>query len=174
MTFLFSALLLLAACGLIKDAAVVTIETQLTSVMQVTVSGTKSAELSSGINDLPFSEEQVLDLKSNTELVPYLDDIREIEFMSILVDIYGVTGEQVVYSLLLDAKGVGTIATIKNITPMQIAYPPEIDFAKLEEAGKQLKQNKKITLVVHGEANMPMSFNIQMTFPIEVVAGVLD
>ena len=40
--------------------------------------------------------------------------------------------------------------------------------------GKALKKDNKITLVVHGVANGPLSFNINMLFPVEVVAGALD
>lgn len=174
MTFLFATLLLLAGCGLIKDAAEVTIDAQLSSLMQITVAGSKSAEVTSGINALPFSKSQVLYLKDNAELEPYLKKIRKIDIKSVLVDIYGLNEGQVVSTLSLDVEGVGTIGTITNITPMFIAYSPEIDFAKLEQASKKLKSDLKITLVVHGEANGPLSFNINMLFPVEVVAGALD
>ncbi|MBE0676009.1 MAG: hypothetical protein IH591_15235, partial [Bacteroidales bacterium] len=78
-------------------------------------------------------------------------------------------------NLSLDVDGVGTIATIPgDVTFMNIAYAPVIDQAKLVLAGKALKKDKKITLVVHGVANGPLSFNINMLFPVEVVAGALD
>lgn len=174
MTFLLATLLLLAGCGLLKDAAEVTITAQLSSLMQVTVTGEKSAELTSGINALPFSKEQVLRLRDNTELEPYLEKIREVDIQSVLVDIYGLTEGQVVSPLSLDVKGVGTIATITEVTSMNIAYAPEINQENLVLAGKALKKDKMITLVVHGEANKPLSFNINMMFPVEVVAGALD
>jgi len=174
MTFVLATLFLLAGCGLIKDAAEVTITAQLSSLMQVTVTEAKSAELTSGINALPFSKEQVLYLKDNTELEPYLEKVRKIEIQSVLVDIYGLNEGEVVSTLSLDVKGVGTIATITNITAMNIAYSPVINQAKLEEAGKKLTNDLKITLVVHGEANGPLMFNINMMFPVEVVAGALD
>jgi hypothetical protein len=174
MTFLFATLLLLAGCGLIKDAAEVTIDAQLSSLMQITVGGSKSAEVTSGINALNFSKSQALYLKDNEELEPYLDKIREIVIKSVRVEIYGLDGEQVVSTLSLDVEGVGTIATITNITINNIAYAPVIDQAKLVQAGKKLKNDLKITLVVHGVANGPLSFNIQITFDADVVAGALD
>jgi len=174
MTFLFSALLLLAACGLIKDAAEVTISTELTSLMQITVAGAKSAELTPEINALNFSKSQVLSLSENEDLVPYLDKIREIDIQTVFVDIYGLTPGQIINTLSLDVEGVGTIGTITNITSVNVAYPPTINIAKLAEAAKKLKNDKKITLVVYGDANMPMTFNINMIFPVDVVAGALD
>ena len=174
MTFLFSALLLLAACGLIKDAAEVTISTELTSLMQVTVAGTKSAEFTSGINALNFSKSQLLSLSENEDLEPYLDKIREIDITSVMVDIYGLTEGQIINTLSLDVEGVGKIATVTGITASNITYSAIVDNVKLAEAGKKLKNDKKVTLVVYGDANMPMSFNIQMIFPVDVVAGALD
>jgi hypothetical protein len=174
MTFVLGTLFLLAGCGLIKDAAEVTIDAQLSSLMQLTVTGEKSAELTSGINALPFSKEQVLYLKDNPELEPYLKKIRKIDIQGVMVDIYGLNEGQFISTLSLDVKGVGTIATITNITAMNIAYAPVINQAKLEEAGKKLKNDLKVTLVVHGEASGPLSFNINMMFPVKVVAGALD
>jgi hypothetical protein len=174
MTFLFSALLLLAACQLIKDAAEVTFSTELTSLMLVTVTGTKSAEVSSEINALNFSKSQVLSLDENTDIEPYVDKLREIEITSVSVEINGLTEGQVINTLSLDVVGVGNIATITNITPLNIEYTPTIDQAKLAEAGNKLKNDKNITLLVYGDANVPMSFNINMLFPVDVVAGALD
>ena len=164
MTFLFATLLLLAGCGLIKDAAEVTIDAQLSSLMQITVPGSKSAEITAETNASNFSKSQVLYLKDNPDLEPYLDKIREVEIKSVMVDIlYGLNEGQVVTNLSLDVDGVGTIATITgDVTNMMIAYPPVIDQAKLVLAGKALKKDNKITLVVHGVANGPLSFNINM------------
>ncbi len=175
MKFFFATLLLLAGCSLIKDAAEVTISAQLSTTMQITVSGSKSAEITAETNALNFSKSQVLYLKDNTELEPYLDKIREVEIKSVMVDIYGLNEGQVVTNLSLDVDGVGTIATITgDVTNMNAAYPPVIDQAKLVSAGKTLKKDKKITLVVHGAANGPLSFNINLAFPVDVVAGALD
>ncbi len=174
MTCFFAPLLLLAGCSLIKDAAEVTISAQLSSVMQIIVTGSKSAEITAVTNATEFSKSQVLYLKDNTDLEPYLEKIREIEIKSVLVDIYGLNEGQVVSTLSLDVEGVGTIATITNITSMNVAYTPVINQDNLTKAGNKLKNDKKITLVVHGVASGPMSFNINMVFPVDVVAGALD
>ena len=164
MTGFIAPLLLLAACGLIKDAAEVTISAQLMTNMQITVSGSKSAEFTAVTNALEFSQSQVLYLKDNTDLEPYLDKIREVEIKSVLVDIYGLNEGQVVSTLSLDVEGVGTIGTITNVTAMNVAYSPVINQDNLTKAGNKLKNDKKITLVVHGLASGPMSFNINMLF----------
>jgi len=174
MTGFFAPLLLLAGCGLIEDAAEVTIDAQLSTTMQVTASGSKSAEITAVTNAVNFSKSQVLYLKDNTDLEPYLNKIREVEIKSVLVDIYGLNEGEVVTTLSLDVEGVGTIGTLTNVTSMNIAYTPVIDQAKLVLAGKKLKNDKKITLVVHGVANGPLSFNINLLFPVNVVAGALD
>jgi len=60
MTCFFASLFLLAGCGLIKDAAEVTISAQLSALMQVTVSEAKSAEITAETNASDFSKSQVL------------------------------------------------------------------------------------------------------------------
>lgn len=174
MKLILTTLILLGGCSLIKDAAEVTISAQLSTTIPVTVTGTKSHEITAEVNALSFSKSQVLYLKDNTELEPYLEKIRGIDLKSILVDIYGLTEGQVISTLSLDVDGVGKIATITNITSMNIAYTPQIDQAKLVQAGKKLKDDLKITLIVYGDANVPMSFNINLLFPVDVTAGALD
>jgi len=175
MTMFLASVFLITGCSKIKDAAEVTFSSQLSTNISVVVGGTKSAVTTSEAKSLPFSESKVLYLKDNTEIEPYLKKIREIELKSILVDIYGLTEGQVVTNLALDVEGEGTIATINmEVTPYMAAYPPTIDQEKLVQAGKSLAKNQKITLVVHGDANGPLSFNINMMFPVDVIAGALD
>jgi hypothetical protein len=174
MTMFFASVFLIAACELVKDAAEVNLTTQLSTNIAIVVAGSKSVEITPEAKASGFSKSQVLYLKDNTEIEPYLKKIREINLKRVLVDIYGLTEGQVVNTLSLDVEGAGTIATITNITPMNIAYSPVIDEAKLVQAGKKLAKDLKITLIVHGDANGPMSFNINMAFDVDVVAGALD
>lgn len=174
MTCFLVPLFLLAGCGLIEKAAEVTISTQLTSNMLIVVLGEKSAEISAELNAIGFSQSKDLPL-DNPDIKPYLSKIKKTDIITVLVDIYGLTEGQIVKDLALDVEGVGTIATIEGeVTSMSIAYTPVIDFNKLDQASTKLKKDKKITLVVHGTANVPLSFNIQMLFPVDVVAGALD
>jgi hypothetical protein len=173
-TMFLASVFLITGCQAIKDAAEVDFSTQLTANMAITVAGSKSVEITPVANALSFSKSQALDLKDNSEIFPYLEKIREIDITSIMVDIYGINEGQSISTLALDVEGVGTIATITNITPYMNAYPPVIDQVKLGQAAKKLAKELKIMLVVHGEANGPMSFNINMVFPVDVVAGALD
>ena len=174
MTMFFASVFLIAACDLIKDAAEVNLSSELSTNIAVVVTGSKSGDITPETKGLSFSKSQTLYLKDNTEIEPYLKKIREIDLKSVMVDIYGLTEGQVVNTLSIDVEGVGTIATITNITSMNIAYTPVIDEAKLVKAGKELSNDLQITLTVHGDANGPMSFNINMMFPVDVVAGALD
>jgi hypothetical protein len=175
MTCFLVPLFLLAGCGLIEKAAEVTISTELTSNMLITATGGKSAEISAEVNAIEFSKSEVLSLKNNPDIKPYLSNIKKTEIISVTVDIFGLGEGQVVKNLALDVKDVGTIARIEgDVTFMFIAYAPVIDFDKLALASTKLKKEKEITLIVHGTANVPLSFNIQMRFPVDVVAGALD
>lgn len=172
MTLLLASVLMLAGCSLIKDAAEVTITTDLTSVIPVVVTGTKSVDAQA--TAIAFTKSQDLKLEDNVDIEPYLEKIREINMKSLVVTVTGLTAGQVISTVSLDVTGVGTICTQTNITSTTNSFTPMISSAMLEQVGAKLKSDKKITITVHGEASGLMTFAASLVFDTDIVAGALD
>ncbi len=170
MTLLIASALMMTGCSLIKDAAEVTITTDLTTTIPVVVTGGKSTAAPS----LTFSQSQDLELADNADIEPYLEKIREINMKSLVVTVNGLTSGQVINTISLDVTGVGTICTQTNITSTTNSFTPVISSAILEQVGAKLKSDKKITLTVHGNASGPMAFGVNLVFDTDIVAGALD
>jgi len=170
MTLLIASALTLAGCSLIKDAAEVTITTDLTTVIPVVVTGTKSVNAPA----VAFSQSQDLELADNTEIEPYLEKIREIDLKSLVVTVNGLTSGQTINTISLDVTGVGTICTQTNITSTTNSFTPEITSVILGQVGAKLKSDKKITITVHGDVSGPMTFAVSLVFDTDIVAGALD
>jgi len=172
MTLLLASVLMLAGCSLIKDAAEVTISTDLTSVIPVVVTGAKSVDAQA--TAITFSKSQDLKLADNADIEPYLEKIREINLKSLVVTVTGLTAGQAITTVSLDVTGVGTICTQTNITSTTNSFTPMISSAILEQVGAKLKSDKKITITVHGEASGLMTFAASLVFDTDIVAGALD
>ena len=170
MTLLLASALMLAGCSLIKDAAEVTITTDLTTTIPVVVTGAKSV----GATSLAFSQSQDLKLADNADIEPYLEKIREINMKSLVVTVNGLVAGQAINSIALDVTGVGNICTQTNITSTGNVFTPVITTAVLEQVGAKLKSDKKITITVHGDASGPMTFAVSLVFDTDIVAGALD
>lgn len=170
MTLLLASVLLLAGCSLIKDAAEVTISTDLTTTIPVVVTVKKSVNAPS----IAFSKSQDLNLADNDEIEPYLEKIREIKLKSLVVTVNGMSSGQAINTISLDVTGVGNICTQTNITSSSNVFTPVITAAVLEQVGAKLKSDKKITITVHGDASGPMAFTAILVFDADIVAGALD
>jgi hypothetical protein len=172
MTLLVASALLMTGCSLIKDAAEVTITTDLTTVIPVVVTGTKSVNAQTvGVG---FSQSQDLELADNTEIEPYLEKIREINLKSLVVTVNGLASGQTINTISLDVTGVGTICTQTNITSTANTFTPVITSAILGQVGAKLKSDNKITITVHGDVSGPMTFAVSLVFDSDIVAGALD
>ncbi len=172
MTLLIASALTLAGCSLIKDAAEVTITTDLTTVIPVVVTSKKSVDVQAvGVG---FSQSQDLELAENEDIEPYLEKIREINIKSLVVTVSGLTAGQFISTISLDVTGVGNICTQTNITSTANSFTPVISSAILEQVGAKLKSDKKITITVHGDASGPMAFAASLVFDTDIVAGALD
>src|SRR5512133_2073341 len=94
MTLLLASALMMTGCSLIKDAAEVTISTDLTSVIPVVVTVTKSVDAQA--TAIAFTKSQDLKLEDNADIEPYLEKIREINMNSLVVTVTGLTAGQVI------------------------------------------------------------------------------
>lgn len=174
MSLFLATAVLFAGCDLIKDAAEVTISTELTADVPVVIAGKKSAEATSGLNAIDFSKSQELTLASNEDIEPYLDKIREINLKSLVITVSGLGEGQVINSVSLDVTGVGNIFTQTNISAANSSFTPSIAAGKLDQVAAKLLSDKKITLTISGNASGPMTFIVSNNFTADIVAGALD
>jgi len=172
-TFILATMILLGGCSLIKDAATVTIDTDLTSSVTVTVAGAKSAGLIAN-GDLPFSVSMDLRLDENTDIEPYLEKIREIGLSSLVVTITGLPLNQVISTISLDVTGVGNICTQTNVTAANNSFTPVVSQVTFDKVAAKLTNDLKITYTIHGLAALPGTFVISTIWGAKVTAGALD
>ncbi|MBN2864366.1 MAG: hypothetical protein JXN62_14450 [Bacteroidales bacterium] len=160
-----SVIILTGGCDWIKDLAEVDIPTDLVLDIPVTVSGEKSAN---------FSVSKDLKLADNEDIEPYLEKLRKIDLKSLQVTVIGLTLVQTINTMSLDVAGIGTLFTQTNITSTNNTFTPQVDGAKLTQAGEKLKNDRKLTLTISGTVSGPMAYNVHLVFAAEVKAGALD
>jgi hypothetical protein len=171
MLCLLALIALFAGCDKIKDEATVPISTKLKADIPVVVtSGAKSAV---EINALAFTKTYDLKLADNTDIAPYLSKIKEINLNSLVVTVTGLTAGQTINSVSLEVTGVGNIFTQTNITMSNNSFTPVIASGTLTSVAAKLTSDKKITLVVTGNASGPMSFTVTLNFDTKIIAYVL-
>ncbi len=164
---LLATAILLTGCDWIKDLGEVDFDTDLAVTIPVTVQNDNKT----GLN---FSASKELRLADNEDVEPYLEKLRKIDLKSVLVTVTGLTSGQTIYSLSLDATGVGTLFTQNNITSSSNSFTPQVDTEKLKQAGEKLKNDRKLVLTVSGTSSGPMVFNIGLVFKSKITAGALD
>ena len=173
-TLILASLLLLSGCEWLKNAAEVTIETDLTTTIPVVVAGVKSADLNADLTALNFTASQTLSLAENIDVEPYLEKIREVNLKSLVVTINGLSAGQTINTISLSVTGVGTLCTQTNITSANNSFTPTVDMDLLAQAGEKLADDHQITLTLSGTASGPMTFCVSLVFDAEIVAGALD
>jgi len=174
MTMILATVLLFGGCDLFKDAAEVDFSTDLTANIPVLVTGEKSADADAELLAVPFSKSYELKLGDNQDVKPYIDKIRRINLRSLEGYVTGLVTGQTINTMSLDVTGVGTITTVTNITPANSTFFPSVMTDDLDAVGKLLKEEKKVTLVIHGNASGPMTFTVTCIFDAMITAGALD
>lgn len=175
MTLILATVLLFAGCDLIKDAAEVDFSTDLTANIPVVVIGDKSGNADAELLVVPFTKSYDLNLGDNVDIKPYLEKIRKITLNSLEGFVTGLIAGQTINTLSLDVTGVGTIATVTNITAANSTFTtPSVSSDKLDDVAALLKKDRKVTLVVHGDASGPMTFTVTCIFDAQITAGALD
>ena len=173
MFFLLAFLPFFGACGLLEDAAEVTISTELKADIPVVIvaPGMKSADQTAAID---FSKSQDLSLSSNDDIEPYLDKIKDVNLNSLVVTVTGLSAGQTINSVALDVAGVGNIFTQTNITMTNNSFTPAITATTLDQVGAKLMSDRKITLTISGNASGPMTFTVGLNFDADIVANALE
>jgi hypothetical protein len=166
---------LLGSCSLIKDAATVTIDTNLLVDVPVALTTVKSAQLDAQATSYPFSANATLDMAENDDVSDYLKKIKSIDINSVTVTITGLQAEQVIESLTLTVTGVGEVFTQTNITSENNTFSPEISSDIIGKVEAKLESDKKITMTVSGLVNVPViSFLNGFDYGVTIKANALD
>ncbi|MRR20228.1 hypothetical protein EG827_08535 [bacterium] len=173
MTLILAAIILFGGCGLIKDAATVTIDTDLTSSATVVVDAKKSADAFTA-GEYSFTKTEELRLDQNTDIKPYLEKIREIKLNSLEITITGLLPGQVISTISLDVDGAGNVCTQTNVSSANNTFTPTVTAATFKKVADVLTSTRKITYTIHGFVNMPGTFVITTTYGAKVTAGALD
>jgi len=173
LSLILATMFLLGGCSLIKDAATVTFDTDLTSSVTVSIDGKKSADLIA-VGDFPFTKTMDLRLDENTDIEPYLEKIREIGLNSLVVTITGLNSNQVISTIALDVTGVGNVCTRTNVTSSTNSFTPEVSEDTFDKVAAKLTNDLKITYTIHGFVNLPGVFVITTNWGAKVTAGALD
>lgn len=179
-TKLFCFLVLLIAfsgCDKIKDAATITIPTNLTTNISVVVpiaGAMKSFDLVATDNSFLFSKTDSLVLTGNDDLALYLDKVKAIDLNTVVVTISGLSAGQTINSIKLNVNGVGDIFAQTNITSStNNSFTLMIDSVVLNQVAAQLTDKRKITLTVSGSASGAISFTVGLNIGANVIAYVL-
>jgi len=168
---LMAFIIVFAGCDKIKDAATVPVTTKLKADIPVVVTSGAKSEVE--LNALAFTKTHELKLADNTDIAPYLSKIKEINLNSLVVTVTGLTAGQTINSVSLEVTGVGNIFTQTNITMSNNSFTPVIASGTLTSVAAKLTSDKKITLVVTGNASGPMSFTVGLNFDTKIIAYVL-
>ena len=160
--FVIAFLFQMTSCEKLKDATAITVNTQLTTSIPVTVlaAAIKSADLAGAVNASSFSKTQDLNLSTNTDISKYLSKINEINLSSVVITISGLSSGQTINSISLDVTGVGTLFTQTNITNTNNSFTPTVSSSMLSQLGAKLKADQKLTFTVSGNASGAMTFTI--------------
>jgi hypothetical protein len=174
MTLLLAAVMLLTGCNLFKDAAEITISTNLTADIPVIVAPGKSADLISDVNAVNFSGTATLSLADNPDIENYLDKIREIDLKSVVITVNGLSAGQAVNSVTVTVAGSGELGTQTNITSASNSFTPAVNATVYSQAEADLLSDHEITVTATGNASGAMTFTVHLNFTTDVVAGALD
>ncbi len=165
----------IAGCDKIKDAATISINTQLKADIPVLVTAAmvKSSDLITPGAPIIFNKTQELKIEDNVDLAPYLAKIKEIDLTSLVVTVSGLTTGQTINSVSVDITGIGTLFTQTNITMTNNTFTPVIQSGMLDMISAKLLAEKKITITVSGSASGPLSIVVGLNMNAKVVAFLL-
>ena len=173
-TLVLAAVMLLTGCDLFKDAAEITINTNLTADIPVIVAVGKSADLISEATAVNFSGTAKLSLADNPDIENYLEKIREIDLKSVVITVNGLSAGQTINTITVSVSGSGELGTQTNITSTSNSFTPAVNATVYGNAEKALLADQEISITATGTASGPMTFTVRCNFTTAVVAGALD
>jgi len=172
--FVMALLLAFVGCDKIKDAATITINTQLKADIPVSITalGVKSDMI--GVDaPISFSKTYDLNLDGNVDIAPYIAKIKTINLNELVITVSGLSTGQTINSVSLDVAGIGNIMTKTNISMTNNTFTPTLAAGILDQVAAKLLAERKITFTVSGNVSGPMSFTVGLNFDTRVVAFLL-
>lgn len=160
------------SCSKIKDATTVDFDTTISVDIPVSVEApvasiTKSAAANT------FSATKTFSLKDDPVAGDYAGLIKTLGIDRIALKIEGLSEGQVIQNLVLAVEGVGTVATLSNISDAEY-ITPEVGNAILVSVAEKLKADQKLTVTVSGTTNeTPMTFKVTNLMDTHITASVL-
>ncbi len=107
----------------------------------------------------------------------YLDKLRNIDFESIQITVYGLDAEQEILTVSISVPNIGTICSAKNITAANNTIQPELNRDNLKKAGEKLMDDGEITINISGTSSKTIretGLSFYLDFKSLVKAGALD
>ena len=173
-TLFLAAVMLLTGCDLFKNAAELTITTNLTADIPVIVAPGKSADLISEANAVNFSGSSTLSLAGNPDLEDYLEKIREVDLKSVVITVNGLSAGQTISTITVSVAGSGELGTQTNISSASNSFTPAVNASVYSQAEADLLADQEITVTATGTASGAMSFTVHLNFTSDIVVGALD
>jgi hypothetical protein len=173
-TLFFAAVMLLTGCDLFKDAAEITISTNLTADIPVVAAPGKSADLISEAGAVNFSGTATLSLADNPDIEDYLEKIREVDLKSVVITVNGLSAGLTINTITVAVTGSGELGTQTNITSDSNSFTPEVNATVYSQTEADLLADHEITITATGNASGAMTFTVHLNFTTTVVAGALD
>jgi hypothetical protein len=173
-TLFLAAVMLLTGCDLFKNAAELTITTNLTADIPVIVAPGKAADLFSEATAVNFSGTSTLTLAGNHDIADYLEKIREIDLKSVVITINGLSAGQTINTITVAVAGSGELGTQTNISFASNSFTPAVNASVYSKAEADLLADQEITVTATGTASGAMSFTVHLNFTSAIVVGALD
>jgi hypothetical protein len=162
----------LFSCDKEKDASTLGFDTTMSMDIPVVVMAPTAIVEKSAAEDIDFSQSQTVSLSDIAEIKNYIEDIESVGIDKVEVVFTNLQEGDEIKTINLSVEGVGTIATISNVTN-NTTYTPDIAADKLGELEALLEKGGDITITVSGSVNkVPMNFTVNLGFDLHIEASV--
>lgn len=164
--------LIIGSCDKIKELLTVSISTTIEGNIPLVVA--KSSFDIAKASLVNYDIRHDISIADNADLKPYLKKIKEIEIKSVQIKFNGLQQGQIIDFISLDVIGVGTLASITNVTMSNNLFSPTVSSELLKSVSDNLLNNNKITINLKGGSNSAINVNVELKMEAKVKAQALD
>lgn len=164
--------LIVSSCDKIKELLTVSITTSIEGNIPLVV--TKSNFDITKASLVNYDIRHDISIADNEDLKPYLKKIKEIQIKSVQLKFNGLQKDQIIDFISLDVIGVGTLASITNVTMSNNLFTPTVPVELLKSVSDNLLNNNRITINLKGGANSPINVTVEVKMDAVVKAQALD
>lgn len=173
---------MLFSCSAIKDAITVPVNTSLQVDIPISVSVTKSGQLTdkAGTTTYSFSAEKVLQVSENMDMTSYINKIKSVDLKAVSIAIGGLKGSEEVLTLDVAVSGIsGPIFSQSNITATNNnPFSPSVTGAlqtQLDLLEPKVVADRKLTITISGTTNAaPLTLTAKLSFDARFVCAPLN